>query len=362
MLIKRLTKIGANDLINVYRPHKLDEVIGNKINVNILKNSILNKKLEHKYLFVGNRGCGKTTFARMIALAVNCKDRDDVSEDPCLECTVCKATMNGSNMDVIEINVGNANKKNDVERIVSTFPDAPMLSRNKVVIFDEAHKLTTAAQELLLKIIEDGYSYIYFLFCTNKPEKLSDTFLSRVNILNFNPLSFDETKELLVNIAEFEGMSYEEPIIDIIVDESGYIPREAIKLLGAVNSEGSWSKDVVYKLCASVDEDGTAFGVFEIGKHLEKGSFRKALNVYDKIKNSNSPETLRIILYGFFTASLRRAKNKINGAAYSNILTNVLNEPIFDVGKIAQNKFVNILFRIYYILEERKKSESTTYP
>ena len=189
MLVKRTSRTGANDLNTVYRPCTVNEVLGNKTNVNIIRKSLDKNTLSHTLLFTGDAGCGKTTAARIIALGLNCEQNDKPTSNPCLQCMSCRSILNLNSMDVMEINVGQSGGKDAVDSVARDLPSAPFGVRYKVIIFDEAHKLTSAAQDLLLKIIEDGYGHVYFVFCTNKPEKLTDAFIGRCSVMHFGRIS-----------------------------------------------------------------------------------------------------------------------------------------------------------------------------
>jgi DNA polymerase-3 subunit gamma/tau len=168
MIIKRKSRTGANDLQTIYRPCKVDEVIGQETNKKVIKGGLDTGKLPHSHLFSGPPGCGKTTMARIISLAVNCKETP--GPDPCLTCVACSATLDHNNLDVQQINVGAYGNKGDIMKVIEDLPMAPFMCEYKVMIFDEAHKLTSAAQDALLTVIEDGYDHVYFIFCTPFPQ------------------------------------------------------------------------------------------------------------------------------------------------------------------------------------------------
>ena len=135
MIIRRGTKTGSNDLNVVYRPCKVDEMLGNKTDKKLIKNALDSGKTPHTQLFTGDAGCGKTTAAKVVALGLNC-EKNGVSSDPCLECPTCKSILEGHNVDIREINVGQSNGKAYVEAIVRESPMAPFTCRYKVLIFD----------------------------------------------------------------------------------------------------------------------------------------------------------------------------------------------------------------------------------
>lgn len=346
MIIKRETTCGSNDLHVIYRPCKVDEIVGNSFVKKIIKTALDTKKVSHSFLFTGGAGCGKTSMARVIALGLNC-DKNGISSNPCLECASCKAILDGASLDVREINVGQSNGKAYVDNVVRDLSMAPFYSKHKVLIFDEAHKLTTDAKDLLLKPLENGYSHVYFIFCTNQPEKLEnkkkglegDPFLSRFSVFDFKRVSDSELKELLINICEFEGVSYNEKVIDDIILEVSGVPRDSIVLLDKVIKEASWETNVVKKLSNTIGYEEEK--VWNLCIALRKKAFSEALSIFDEL-GAVSIESLRISVVGFFISQLKKAKDKDR----CDKILDLIMEPIYDQGKLAINKWVHIMYKI----------------
>lgn len=349
MLIRRTTDGGADDLITVYRPCTIDEIVGQDINKKVIKNSIKAGSLPHSLLFTGPPGCGKTTAARIIALRLNCENPKGA--DPCLECDTCVATLSQSLYpDVIEINVGKSGGKDAVDKITANLGYSPSFCKNKVLIFDEAHKLTPAAQDLLLKEIEDGYANVYFIFCTNEPDKLKNTFVDRNTSMNFSPLSSDLIVELLKNICEYEAAPYTEPILEYIAEAAKGTPRKSIKFLKKVIDEESWDLKRVKKLLEDVIVDEDDVNIMEIGKQITKGSFKGSLSALKGLKTVPE-ETIRIATAGFFTNKLSWCKKYEEADKYSAIL-DIMTEPLFMTGKPAYHKLVNYFYKASKIMRK----------
>lgn len=349
MLIKRTMPSGANDLHTVYRPCSVQEVIGQETNKKVIENGLRNGSISHSLLFTGPAGCGKTTMARIIALGLNCKDSDSSTDKPCLDCICCKATLNQKNLDVIEINVGKDGGKAAVTKVVSDLSFSPLLGRCKVLIFDEAHELTKSAQDLLLKIIEDGYSHVYFIFCTNKPESLMEAFGSRVTVMYFDRMPDAELLGVLTNICDFEGITYKQPVLDYIVSFSEGIPRNAIKYLKQVFDEQSWDLEIIKTMLTGhlLDEDHP--DLMEIGKALKAGSFKEALSLLKKVNNVPE-ETVRAALAGFFTNQLKWARTVGDGDKLSSAL-DVLTVPIYVKGRSGHHVLVNCMYKVTRIMK-----------
>lgn len=350
MLVKRENTSGSNELITVYRPRAVDEICGHTINKKALKNGLRNNNLSHNFLFTGPPGCGKTTTARIIALSVNCEStKHGTVETPCLICSACKNILEGNSIDIIEINVGKSGGKDATDKTIKDLSYAPMMLRNKVVIFDEAHQLTSAAQNLLFKEIEDGFPNVYFIFCTNEPEKLKDALLDRLIPMHFGPISLDLIASMLRNICEYEGQEYTDDIITYISELSKGIPRKSISLLKKVMDEGSWDLKNIkeFLVFEHIDEDNPM--ILDICKELSRGSFKGALDVLKKMKTV-SEEQVRIAIAGTFTNRLTRSKTFEQGDKFSQIL-DIVTVPIYQTGKPGRHILTNYFFKVSKIIK-----------
>ncbi len=349
MLLRRDSRTGANDLHTVYRPCTVDEVLGNTTNMNIIRKGLDNGDLSHAFLFTGDAGCGKTTAARIIALSLNC-ETNGPSSRPCLECVSCRSILNHNCLDVMEINAGSTDGgKGKVEQIAKDLPSSPFMSKYKVVIFDEAHEITSAAQNLLLKVIEDGYAHVYFIFCTNKPEKLIGTFVDRCSIMHFGRISQDLILKLLYNVAEFEAMELNPEVLALIAKEARGVPRNALVWLKQVSDEGSWSieaaKDII-----DITLDADDPQIIEISKTLIKGNFKPAWQAYDKIKKKATAESVRIGVMSYFVGCLKRARSYQEGNKFSDVI-DVLSPPIYEKGRPADYKLINYLYKVTRVMK-----------
>lgn len=351
MLIRRTTDGGADDLITVYRPCTIDEMVGHDINKKIIRNNFKNNSMPHSLLFTGPAGCGKTTAARIIALHLNCKNITDEKKDPCLECEHCAATLNHGNLDVIEINVGKSGGKDAVDKITDNLAYSPMLCKNKVLIFDEAHQLTSSAQDLLLKEIEDGYANVYFIFCTNEPQKLKATFVDRNTSMHFGPLSNKLIIEMLINVCDYEGVVHNRTILNYVAEAASGTPRKSIKLLKKVIDEGSWELEKVKELLENHMLDEENPNIMEIGKAIMRGSFKDALKITKELKGIPE-ELIRIATAGFFTNRLSVAKGYAEADKYSAIL-DLMTVPILMSGKPAYHILINNFYKASKIMRDK---------
>lgn len=357
MLVKRENRTKSNDLIVVYRPCTVDELLGNDTSRKVIKNNLDNNKVSHTTLLSGPSGCGKTTVARIMALGLNCEKADGPTSTPCMECNSCVSILNQTSLDVMEINVGKDRGKGDIEKVVRDLSSNPFSSRCKVIIFDEAHNLTSAAKSLLLKETEDGYAHVYFIFCTNHPEELSakdkksggDPFLGRCSKIEFRPLSEEELKDMLVNVLQFEGEDYDEKVLDYITEVSNSVPRDALMLLNDVINEGSWGMEVVTGLAGQMLEYEDP-QIMKLGATLMKGKWRESRDLYSKLVIKFPTESIRLAIAGCVTGRLKRAK-KISECRKCSAVLDIMTVPIYAGGKAAEHSFYNYLFKSADIIQ-----------
>ncbi len=240
-----------------YRPQNFEELIGQDHVKNALLSAFANGRLSHAYLFVGPRGSGKTSSARILAKMVNCESQPSAvshqpsartqaesrklkadSAVPCNTCSACLSITDGSNMDLIEIDAASNRGIDDIRDLREKIKLSPSSLKKKVYIIDEVHMLTTEAFNALLKTLEEPPAHVLFILATTEAGKLPQTILSRVQRFDFKLATLDELKLALKNICKKEGLKLEDEIIEMIVRSSEGSFRDSVKLLDQIASFG----------------------------------------------------------------------------------------------------------------------------
>src|SRR4030043_1283408 len=224
-------------LARKWRPQGFDDLIGQEPIIRILKNSIDQEKIAHAYLFSGPRGVGKTSMARILAKALNCKDGP--TANPCGQCPSCLSVTDGSSMDVMEIDGASNNSVNDIRDLRERVKYVPSGGRYKVYIIDESHMLSDAAFNALLKTLEEPPPHVVFVLATTAPKKIPSTVLSRCQHLPFRRISSHKIKESLKKISDTEAINISGPAIEIIARAADGSLRDSLTILDQISSFSS---------------------------------------------------------------------------------------------------------------------------
>ena len=227
----------AKALYRQYRPKTFDEVLGQDRVVNVLKNQVKNNNFSHAYIFAGERGCGKTTCAKIFAKAINCLHPKDGS--PCLECENCKAIDDESTIDIIEMDAASNRRIDDIRNLKDNVIYPPNKLKYKVYIIDEAHMITREAFNALLKIMEEPPSHLVFILATTEIDKIPNTILSRVQNFEFNKIDSSKIKEQINIILDDKDIKMENEAIDLIIRKANGAMRDALSILDQVISYDS---------------------------------------------------------------------------------------------------------------------------
>ncbi len=225
-------------LYRKYRPQRFDELVGQDHVASTLAREVVDDKVAHAYLFTGPRGTGKTTSARLLAKSLNCPNRAADGE-PCNTCPSCVGIAEGTSLDVIELDAASHNKVEDVREIrVNVGTVAAAAGARRVYILDEAHMLSRAAGNALLKTLEEPPEHVVFVLATTEPYKLLDTIRSRSQRFDFHPVASETLISYLAKISDLEGFTYDHGALNAVTSHAGGSVRDALSLLEQVAALG----------------------------------------------------------------------------------------------------------------------------
>ena len=221
-------------LYRKYRPKSFDDVVDQKYIIETLKNSILNDKISHAYMFFGPRGIGKTTVAKIFARAVNCTNNSD--GNPCEKCDSCIASAEKECVDIIEIDAASNNGVDEIREIKSKVNLVPNSLKYKVYIIDEVHMLTAGAFNALLKTLEEPPKHVIFILATTDPQKVSSTIISRCQCFSFKRISDDCNVNRLREISDLEKIEIDDETLKQISIYSDGGLRDSLSTLDKLSS------------------------------------------------------------------------------------------------------------------------------
>ena len=253
-------------LYRKYRPQTFDDVIGQKHITDSLKNQVMTGHLSHAYIFIGTRGTGKTTCARILAKAVNCEH--PVNGNPCGECAACRGIADGSVLDIVELDAASNNGVDNVRALRDEAVFSPASVKKRVYIIDEVHMLSTSAFNALLKILEEPPEHLMFILATTELQKVPATILSRCQRHSFRRIDNSELAAYLEMIAGREGISLTEEAASLIAGLGEGSVRDSLSMLDQCSAGGgSIGEDEVYSAVGLAGNKRTVSLFSKIAEH-----------------------------------------------------------------------------------------------
>ncbi|MFC6180376.1 DNA polymerase III subunit gamma/tau [Lactiplantibacillus daowaiensis] len=274
-------------LYRVWRPQRFDDLVGQQMITQTLKNAIMTHQTSHAYLFTGPRGTGKTSAAKIFAKAINCHHL--VDGEPCNECATCKAITNGQLNDVIEIDAASNNGVEEIRDIRDKAKYAPTEADYKIYIIDEVHMLSTGAFNALLKTLEEPPANVIFILATTEPHKIPLTIISRTQRFDFRRISAKDSYDRMVYILQQKQVEFDEKALRVIAQAAEGGMRDALSILDQVISFGdnTVTLDDALMVTGSVTKKLIADYMEEVTQHVTKPALETMRQILQEGKDAN---------------------------------------------------------------------------
>ena len=343
-------------LYRKYRPTVFDDVVGQNVVVNTLKNAIKYNHINHAYLFSGPRGTGKTTIAKIFARSVNCSE--PVDGVACGKCKSCLYSFSKECMDIIEIDAASNNGVDEIRELRSKVNILPSELKYKVYIIDEVHMLSIGAFNALLKTIEEPPEHVIFILATTDPEKIPATIISRCQWYSFKKISNDDIVKRLAEIVADENIKVDDKVLHKVAQASDGGLRDAIGLLDKLRAfcTDEITLNDFYEINGEVNDDElkkleSLIFSFEISDVLLaiESYYQDGKNLIQVVK-----QLMILIKDELFDYYLNNSSLSFDEKGLVNFL-NLLNEHLVELKKADDVRLSVEIFLLHYINEHKNK-------
>ena len=339
-----------------YRPQTFDEVVGQPHVTTTLSNAISQDRVAHAILFTGPRGTGKTTIARILAKALNCKKGP--SPFPCNQCKICTNIIEGHCTDVFEIDGASNNSVDQIRDLRENVTYMPSSAKYKIYIIDEVHMLSTAAFNALLKTLEEPPEHVMFIFATTEVHKIPATILSRCQRHDLGRISLQMISNHLQALCKNEGFSIEKLSLDLIAQEADGSIRDALSLLDRVLSSATTKEIQLDRVLDSLGIQDLQL-MHDLSTAIFENNGARLIEIMEKVNNSG------IDLKKFYSDIIFHFRNlnivKICGKDSPSVnITDSEKEKIFQAVTSLSSGFINTILQILLDEESIVKYSSHT--
>lgn len=318
-------------LYRKWRPKIFEDVVGQEHVTETLKSEVISGRVSHAYLFVGSRGTGKTTCAKIFSRAVNCLSPEN--GDPCDKCSVCKEIQNENALDIVEIDAASNNSVDNIRSMREEVMFTPAKCKYRVYIVDEVHMLSTGAFNAFLKILEEPPKHVIFILATTEIHKIPSTIISRCQRFNFSRISEKQISERINFICQQEEIQIEQSAAELIAKSADGGMRDAISILD--QCANSCSGDITLNKVEQILGVTSSEYIQEFAKNILNGSCLESINLLDQLRkeSKNMRKLCEEILEKFRTMMIESLSDSVDSVPLDKIIK------ILDV---FQNAYQNI--------------------